>query len=53
VIVRGTTGSAAWLAGSLRATHGPEGVLGRPLPTGTMALWATVMLGAYLVLSYV
>jgi multicomponent Na+:H+ antiporter subunit D len=32
--------------------HGPDGVLGRPWPTGTMALWATLMLGAYLVLAY-
>ena len=52
-IVGGTTGSAAWLASSLRATHGPDGILGRPLPTGTMALWATIMLGAYLILSYI
>ena len=33
--------------------HGPDGIFGRTWPTGTMALWATVMLGAYLVLSYV
>jgi multicomponent Na+:H+ antiporter subunit D len=32
--------------------HSPDGVLGRTWPTGTMALWATLMLGAYLVLSY-
>ena len=52
-LVRGTTGSATWIARALHATHGPDGAFGRPLPTGTMALWATVMLGAYLVLSYV
>jgi multicomponent Na+:H+ antiporter subunit D len=33
--------------------HSPDGILGRTWPTGTMALWATLMLGAYLVLSYV
>lgn len=53
VLVRRTTSSATWFARALHATHGPHGALGRPLPTGTMALWATVMLGAYLVLSYV
>jgi multicomponent Na+:H+ antiporter subunit D len=37
----------------LHRHHGPDGVLGRTWPTGTMALWATLMLGAYLVLSYV
>jgi multicomponent Na+:H+ antiporter subunit D len=32
--------------------HGPHGILGRTWPTGTMALWATLMLGAYLLLYY-
>jgi multicomponent Na+:H+ antiporter subunit D len=41
------------LNNGLRRHHGPDGVLGRTWPTGTMALWATLMLGAYLVLSYV
>ena len=31
---------------------GPDGVLARAWPTGSMAFWATVMLAAYLVLSY-
>ena len=35
----------------LRRHHGPEGVLGRTWPTGTMAFWTTVMLAAYLILS--
>jgi multicomponent Na+:H+ antiporter subunit D len=35
-----------------RRFHGPSGVFGRTWPTGTMAFWTTVMLGAYLVLSY-
>lgn len=32
--------------------HGPDGLFGRPWPTGTMALWMTLMLAAYLVLAY-
>jgi len=51
-----------WLVGALSAGarrvndrlhrhHGPEGVLGRTWPTGTMAFWTTVMLAAYLILS--
>jgi multicomponent Na+:H+ antiporter subunit D len=35
----------------LHRHHGPDGVLGRTWPTGTMAFWTTVMLAAYLVLS--
>jgi multicomponent Na+:H+ antiporter subunit D len=37
----------------LRSTHGPDGVLGRPWPTGRMALWTMLMLGAYLVVAYI
>jgi multicomponent Na+:H+ antiporter subunit D len=61
---RGSDAAWKWLSGSatsaarrlsagLHRHHGPEGVFGRTWPTGTMALWATVMLGAYLVLAYV
>jgi multicomponent Na+:H+ antiporter subunit D len=32
--------------------HGPEGILARTWPTGSMAFWSTIMLAAYLVLSY-
>ena len=32
--------------------NGPQGILARPWPTGTMAFWATIMLAAYLILSY-
>jgi multicomponent Na+:H+ antiporter subunit D len=31
---------------------GPDGILARTWPTGSMAFWTTVMLAAYLVLSY-
>ena len=49
----GTLSAARLIKVGLHRHHGPEGVLGRTWPTGTMALWATLMLGAYLVLSYV
>ena len=32
--------------------HGPNGVLARTWSTGSMAFWSTVMLAAYLILSY-
>jgi multicomponent Na+:H+ antiporter subunit D len=32
--------------------HGPTGVLARTWPTGSMALWVVLLLGAYLVLYY-
>jgi multicomponent Na+:H+ antiporter subunit D len=32
--------------------HGEEGTLARAWPTGTMAFWTTVILAAYLILSY-
>lgn len=37
----------------LHRHHAPTGVFGRSWPTGTMAFWMTVMLGAYLILAYV
>ena len=48
-----TLSAARLLSAGLHHHHGPDGILGRTWPTGTMALWATLMLGAYLVLSYV
>ncbi|MCB1520584.1 MAG: Na(+)/H(+) antiporter subunit D [Hyphomicrobiaceae bacterium] len=33
--------------------HGPDGVFGRTWPTGRMAFWTTVMLGAYVVWAYI
>jgi multicomponent Na+:H+ antiporter subunit D len=32
--------------------YGPAGILARTWPTGSMAFWTTVMLAAYLILSY-
>ena len=43
--------SARRVNDKLQRHHGPEGVLGRTWPTGTMAFWTTVMLAAYLILS--
>lgn len=40
------------LGSALHRHHGPDGVLGRTWPTGTMAFWTTVMLGAYLMFAY-
>jgi multicomponent Na+:H+ antiporter subunit D len=48
-----TTGRIAReLVNGLQRHHGPEGILARTWPTGAMAFWTTVVLGAYLVLSY-
>ena len=33
--------------------HGQGGMFGRTWPTGTMAFWMTVMLGAFLILAYI
>ncbi len=33
--------------------HGPDSIFGRAWPTGRMAFWTTVMLGAYLLASFV
>jgi len=32
--------------------HGPEGILARTWPTGSMVLWVAVLLGVYLILYY-
>lgn len=40
------------LAVAVRSHHGPQGVLARTWPTGSMALWAVILLLAYLVLYY-
>ena len=33
--------------------HGPEGILARTWPTGSMALWVAVLLGGILLIYYV
>jgi multicomponent Na+:H+ antiporter subunit D len=37
----------------IRRHHGPDGTLARTWPTGSMALWTTVILAMYLILSYI
>ena len=44
----GARGGASWL----HRHHGSDGILARTWPTGLMALWTTLILAAYLVLSY-
>jgi multicomponent Na+:H+ antiporter subunit D len=44
---------AFWVKDLAKTHHGPTGVFGRDWPTGTMAFWTTLLLGAYLILSYI
>ncbi|MCC5888425.1 MAG: Na(+)/H(+) antiporter subunit D [Gammaproteobacteria bacterium] len=41
-----------WLVSSLTHHHGPQGILARTWPTGSMVLWVAVMLAASLLLYY-
>jgi multicomponent Na+:H+ antiporter subunit D len=50
-LVAGVQAQAKRANDGLHRHHGPDGVLGRTWPTGTMAFWTTVMLAAYLLLS--
>ena len=45
---RGARGAAV----AVERHHGPEGILARTWPTGSMAFWTTIMLALYLILSY-
>lgn len=49
----GVKASAHGVGKGLHRHHGPDGIFGRTWPTGSMAFWMTVMLGAYLILAYV
>ncbi len=49
----GVKASASGVGKVLHRHHGPAGIFGRSWPTGSMAFWMTVMLGAYLILAYV
>jgi multicomponent Na+:H+ antiporter subunit D len=46
------TSSAHGMIRATRRYYGPDGILARTLPTGAMAFWMTLMLAAWLVLSY-
>jgi len=49
---RALHGAVRALTQGLYATLGPAGALGRPWPTGRMAFWTMLMLGAYLIAAY-
>ncbi len=53
---KSVSASVASIAGQIERMigdhHSTDSVLGRTWPTGTMAFWATVMLGCYLILFY-
>jgi multicomponent Na+:H+ antiporter subunit D len=51
-VVNGTELGARKIVRVIQRHHGPEGILARTWPTGSMAFWTTIMLAAYLVLSY-
>jgi len=40
------------LLGTIYKHHGPQGILARTWPTGSMAFWTTVLLGGYVLLYY-
>ncbi len=48
---RGYAAARRFIEGLYR-THGPEGALARTRPSGYMALWMTVLLSAFLLLSF-
>jgi multicomponent Na+:H+ antiporter subunit D len=50
--VRATKRGARGAAVAVERHHGPEGILARTWPTGSMAFWTTIMLAFYLILSY-
>lgn len=47
-----TQGGMERLIRTIYRHHGPQGVLARAWPTGSMALWAVFLLGAYLIFYY-
>ena len=51
--VMGSAGRVArGVSSGVQRYHGPDGILARTWPTGAMAFWMTIMLAAYLILSY-
>jgi multicomponent Na+:H+ antiporter subunit D len=51
VVAAGSRGASRTVS-AIHRYHGPTGMLARAWPTGSMAFWTTIMLAAYLVLSY-
>lgn len=50
--VLAATGYLSALFSELYRHHGPRGVLGQTWPTGSMAMWATVLLTAFLIVYF-
>ncbi len=50
-LVTGINGKAAKLHDLLLTHHGPSGTFGRSWPTGTMAFWTTLLLGAFVLIA--
>ena len=50
--VRAVKRAARGTAAIVAHHHGPDGIMARTWPTGVMAFWTTVMLAAYLILTY-
>ncbi|MGE0746667.1 MAG: Na(+)/H(+) antiporter subunit D [Rhodospirillales bacterium] len=50
---RRSVATALRFVGGIQRHHGPHGVLARSWPTGSMALWATLLLGAFVLIYYV
>jgi multicomponent Na+:H+ antiporter subunit D len=51
-VARTATRGARIALEGIQRYHGPHGILARTWPTGAMAFWTTLMLAAYLILSY-
>ncbi|MCB1509726.1 MAG: Na(+)/H(+) antiporter subunit D [Hyphomicrobiaceae bacterium] len=51
-ISQGIVSLVTSLVAFTRSHHGPDGIFGRSWPTGTMAFWTAVLLGAVLLHSY-
>jgi len=51
-VVGGIHSASRVLHREIYRLKGPEGALGRAWPTGLMTFWATVMVGAYLLIGY-
>ena len=52
LLTRGFGHGVSFAIAYVRRHHGPEGLLARPWPIGTMAVWTTIMLAAYLIFFY-
>ena len=51
-VTTGASRGAREAVNAIERHHGPHGILARTWPTGAMAFWMTIILAAYLILSY-